>query len=202
LIIISFYALAGALKRRKEMKPEKEKELYGDFGYYFKEKTKRVAHKEKMGSSIGSNMVANARVWKCPKCKAILEKGALGIEIFIGECVEKIYGMGMCPNCGAAFSQSQSYGGKYDYIEPVKGIKKSSVPDKLSLIIFRTGQDQPPNPRKYCEYVLKKAYGVSDIKLDAWRIAGTRSSIGVSGVKALYSMGKTQMLFPDFGKPD
>jgi hypothetical protein len=155
-----------------------------------------------MGLFSKSKKVTDVRIWQCPKCKAILEKGALGKGIFVGESVKKIGGTGTCLNCGATFAESEIYSGKYDYIEPVKGIEKSNAPDRLSLIVFRPGQGQPPNPQEYYEYILKKAYGDSSIKVDAWRIAGTRSSINVSEAKAIYSMGKTQGMFPDFGEPN
>jgi Zn-finger nucleic acid-binding protein len=154
-----------------------------------------------MGLFSKSKKVTDIRIWQCPECKAILEKGGLGTVIFVGESSEKISGTGTCNNCGAAFAQSEIYGGKYDYKERVTGVDKSKVPGRLSLIIFRPGQSQPSNPEKYYEHVLKKAYGDSSIKVDVWRIAGTRSFINASEAKALYEMGKARGMFPDFGEP-
>lgn len=154
-----------------------------------------------MGLFRKSKNVTDIRIWQCPKCKAIMEKGALGKGIFSGESVEKISGTGTCNNCGETFVQSEIYGGKYDYLESTKGVDRLKVPDRLSLIIFRPGQAQPPNPHKYYKHILKKVYGDSKITVDAWRIAGTQSTINASEAKALYSMGKTKGMFPDFGKP-
>ena len=145
--------------------------------------------------------VTDIKVWQCPKCKANLEKGALGKTIFIGESIEKIRGVGTCQNCGSAFKQSDIYGGKYDYKEKIIGIDKSNIPDKIKLIIFRPGLDQPTNPQKYYKHVLKKAYGSSKINVKEWRIAGTISSLTLIEVKALYSQGKSNGMLPDFGKP-
>jgi hypothetical protein len=148
--------------------------------------------------------VTSNRIWKCPNCDALLEKGVLGTAIFPGESAEKISGTGTCKNCGASFAQSDIYGGKCDYIEPsIKRKKAKAVkPKRVKLIIFRPGQDQPPNPKRYCQYVVNHKYGGSKIQIDKWRIAGTRSSLTANEVRALYTVGKNTGMLPDFGTPN
>jgi hypothetical protein len=48
--------------------------------------------------------------WKCPKCGGVLQKGA-------GAMFAQTIGVATCGGCGATFSQSDVYGGKYDVEE-------------------------------------------------------------------------------------
>jgi ribosomal protein L37AE/L43A len=185
---------AAALRRMKATKADKSKP-----------KAKREL--EKIGAKkeeLKGMKATDNKIWQCPKCDAILEKGGLGTIIISGESTEKLIGGGTCNNCGASFAQSDIYGGKYDYIEP--SIKQpetiATKPMQVKIIIFREGQDQPANPERYYQDIVDRKYGKSKIQVDAWRIAGTRSSLTANEVHALYTAGKNAGMLPDFGTPN
>jgi rRNA maturation protein Nop10 len=55
--------------------------------------------------------------WKCPKCGGVLRKG-------VGAVFAATIGTATCGGCGAKFSQSDVYGGKYDvFIDPLSEMK-------------------------------------------------------------------------------
>lgn len=147
--------------------------------------------------------VTDNKIWQCPKCNAILEKGGLGNVVFPSESTKQLYGTGTCNNCGASFTQSDIYGGKYDYIEPL--IKRKKIkpekPKNIKLIIFREGQDQPSRPNKYYKDIIKRKYGSKKINIETWRIAGTLRALTINEARSLYTSGKNTGMLPDFGTP-
>ncbi|HEU0144451.1 MAG TPA: hypothetical protein VFQ47_06680 [Nitrososphaera sp.] len=74
-----------------------------------------VLPKEKSTGTTEGDRVTACKTWQCPRCRGVLEKGALGIAIFPGQLTEGLFGEGRCTGCGAGFSQAEIYGGKYDY---------------------------------------------------------------------------------------
>ena len=50
---------------------------------------------------------AESDYWKCPRCGSVLQKG-------IGAILGAVVGTATCGKCGAAFPQSEVYGGKFD----------------------------------------------------------------------------------------
>lgn len=154
------------------------------------------------GPVVRKGRVTNIRIWKCPRCEAILEKKGLGTVIMAGETASKIVGTATCSGCGATFSQTDIYAGVYDHVESTRSVKQIRAPHRLALIVFRAGTDQPRDPQAYCRHVLKQAFGSDGMEVSAWRIAGTRSAMSAGEARALYATGKDRGMFPDFGKPE
>lgn len=69
------------------------------------------------------------KLWKCPQCGAILQKGNPLVEDMIKRGV-LVGGTATCANCNAQFSQRDVYSGKYDVYSGKYGINKLGIPSE------------------------------------------------------------------------
>jgi HEAT repeat protein len=72
-----------------------------------------------------------------------------------------------------------------------------------SVVVFRTGEDQPEGPLDYAKRIFaqKQNCASGNVKLDAWRIAGVHSDISADSAKGFYMQMKAAGQIPDFGPP-
>lgn len=156
----------------------------------------------KPSQSLPQGTVTDCKMWQCPKCKQVCVKSALGTVWFPGESLDKVHGTGSCP-CGADFPQAEIYGGKYDFRGPRPKEQPASRnrPAKLNIIVFWKGMVPPSNPLGYCQQIVDGKYGEPSVRIDAWRMAGTKNTVDVTEAAALYRMYKNGGQMPDFGDP-
>jgi len=136
-----FTALRAAIKRHNEVNdlkkrselfddhpwvkasrnPRAEHNQWADFSKQTKERQARETEEEyadivailqvaDTSSYTQTPRTSKSNYWKCPKCGGILQKGA-------GAMFAETIGVATCGGCGAKFSQSDVYGGKYDVEE-------------------------------------------------------------------------------------
>ncbi|MBU0469673.1 MAG: hypothetical protein KKF78_01555 [Candidatus Omnitrophica bacterium] len=103
--------------------------------------------------------MSNSKYWQCQKCTGILEKGLGGAAAVIGTAT--------CSYCGAQYSQTEIYGGKWDvevldFTPPGRircigyGFNEPDSLDKLQRIVSQNKTD------KSC-FIATACYGSSDV---------------------------------------
>jgi HEAT repeat protein len=70
-----------------------------------------------------------------------------------------------------------------------------------SVIVFRTGTDQPQNPLAYTQQIFSRKYqcDAGKVELDAWRIVGVRNEPDADSARRIYVQLKGAGQLPDFG---
>jgi ankyrin repeat protein len=108
--------------------------------------------------SRGPKVTAN-RLWQCPKCGTILEKGRLGKIWNPGDPIAWVAGNATCDKCMARYDQADVYGGMYDVEEKAKQEGLPGFDGTVSMIAYQLLSTSPPNNAKaICEDLLKKKY--------------------------------------------
>lgn len=143
-------------------------------------------------------VVTACRMWKCPNCGTLLQKGSLGTIWSPGEPLSRVAGTGSC-GCGASFPQAEIYRGRYDHDEAPREARTSSVPDTISVVVFCIRSARPPSqpPREYCRSVLGKKY--ARCTLANHYIVGFLDDLSANEALALYKENVRHGSLPDLG---
>ncbi len=67
-----------------------------------------------------------------------------------------------------------------------QNIAANKLPAKVSVVIFREGGDQPPEPEQYFRAVVEHVYRDTSVQIDQWRIVGVRSALTAPEASSLY----------------
>lgn len=149
-------------------------------------------------------VTTDCKYWKCPSCGEVLEKGGLGMFMFPGDDTDKILGTSTCSKCGAGFSQSDVYGGAYDFAgerAPTTS-PPEEAPASLSVVLFREGAESPDEPRAYCEQVVQERYGVVPCPgIDNWYLVGWMGEPSAAQAAVAYARNRETGQIPDLGSP-
>lgn len=143
--------------------------------------------------------VTDCKLWKCPKCGELLEKGALGADWMPFEPITKVVGTGTCSKCGSTFAQSDIYGGRFDVETPLSSVKSHEQPRALSIVVFRIRSYQPPSDAKsYCHKVLATKFPSADMERNY--IVGFADDLSTGEAFALYHEFVRKGQLPDLGR--
>jgi len=144
-------------------------------------------------------VVTDCRLWKCPKCSELLEKGALGTVWMPGEPITKVAGTGTCSKCGSEYQQADIYGGRFDVEAPVSAAKAPREPKALSIVVFRIRSYHPPSdPKSYCRNVLVKKFPKA--RMESHYVVGFADNLTPSEAFALYQDYVRKGQLPDLGQ--
>jgi len=154
-------------------------------------------------SSAKATTITSCRLWKCPSCGEVLEKGALGKVVHPGEPASRIVGTATCGKCGAKYSQSDVYGGRYDYDPAAKEQSGGQqAPTQVSLVVFALGSTQAPteeNAKVYCEQILSTRH--PDARMVKHLVVGFMDQEMTAGESvALYESLVKDGKLPDLGR--
>lgn len=143
--------------------------------------------------------ITDCRLWKCPKCGELLEKGGLGTVWIPFDPISKVAGTGTCAKCGAEFPQSDIYGGRFDVRTPVSSVKVTEQPEEVSIVVFRIRSSEPPSDAKsYCRRVLTKKY--PNANMESHYIVGFADDLTTAEALALYQDFVRKGQLPDLGR--
>lgn len=143
--------------------------------------------------------VSDCRLWKCPKCGELLEKGGLGSIWMPFDPIAKVAGTGTCSKCGTEFSQSDIYSGRFDVKTSVSSVISEEQPRSLSIVVFRTRSYQPPaDPKSYCRKVLSTKFPNSN--MDNHYLVGFAGDLSTEEAFALYQDFVRKAQLPDLGR--
>jgi hypothetical protein len=158
--------------------------------------SKEARHSEQQ-TTVGR--VTDCRLWKCPKCGELLEKGALGTVWMPFESIAKVAGTGTCSKCGTEFSQSDIYGGRFDVKTSISSPKSEEQPRSLSIVVFRIRSYQPPSDAKsYCRKVLSTKFPSAN--MDSHYLVGFADDLSTGEAFALYQDFVRKGQLPDLGR--
>lgn len=143
--------------------------------------------------------VTDSRLWKCPECGELLEKGGLGTIFMPSDPITKVAGTATCSKCGAQFLQSDIYGGRFDVKTPVSSLKSAEEPKSVSIVVFRIRSHQPPSDAKsYCRKVLSNKFPNSD--MESYYIVGFADDLSTGEAFSLYQNYVQKGQLPDLGR--
>jgi len=80
-----------------------------------REQTREQGDYKRIGSGPAAVRVTPCLAWKCPQCGTVLRKGGLGQVFMPGDPVSMVAGTATCSVCNSTYSQSDVYGGRYDF---------------------------------------------------------------------------------------
>jgi hypothetical protein len=92
--------------------------------------------------------------WKCPKCGAILAKSEYGLAS--ANVAAMIIGTATCLSCGARYSQTDVYGGKFDVPEstPPAPSNMSGSSETAAVLLVYVDREPPIGLQKHLELLL------------------------------------------------
>lgn len=143
--------------------------------------------------------VSDCRLWKCPQCGELLEKGALGTVWMPFDPITKVAGTGNCSACGSEFPQSDIYSGRFDVKTPRVSFTSTEQPKSASIVVFRIKSYQPlPDAKSYCHKLLAKRFPSAD--MDSYYIVGFADDLTTGEAFALYQGYVRKGRLPDLGR--
>jgi len=103
--------------------------------------------------------VTASKIWKCPKCGSVLEKGNLGRVWKVGDSISRVAGTATCLHCMSKFDQADVYGGMYDIEDKVEQEQLGDFEGTVSVIAYQlSSTTMPNNAKQICEDLLKQRY--------------------------------------------
>jgi hypothetical protein len=147
----------------------------------------------------GAGTITACRTWRCPSCKTVLRKGALGTRVQPGEPASRIVGTATCGKCLARYSQTSVYGGLYDYQPAVKTLAKGAVaPARVAVVVFALRSTQPPRESvEYCRKILSSRHPQSEMV--EHYVIGDPDTLSASECVALYESLAADRRLPNLG---
>jgi len=146
--------------------------------------------------------ITTCRLWKCPGCGTVLEKGALGKLVQPGQPASRIVGTATCGKCGARYTQSDVYGGRYDYDPTAKEQPENApIPTQVSVVVFAIGSEQGPtqeDARRYCSKILTDRHPKSSL-VNHYVIGFRGNRMTLPEGVALYASLVSEKKLPDLG---
>lgn len=146
-----------------------------------------------------SNYVTSSKIWKCPKCDKLLEKGGLGKVWDPGEAIWTVEGTATCGGCFSRYDQKDVYGGRYDAEEQAEIQINRNYKGTVSVVVFKLySTTQPSNPKGICLDLLRKIYPKAH--LDSFYVIGFQGSLTANTGLSLYKEYVHEKTLPDLGE--
>ena len=150
----------------------------------------------------GATVTAN-KLWRCPNCNSVLEKGNLGVVWNAGDPISRVAGIATCMRCKSQFEQADVYGGMYDVEDEVTQAQEADFEGAVSMIVYQLSSTTPPtNARQICKEILKNKYPKATLEKFyclGWTDAEQTPEEGLAVYKEFVSKGTLPDLGSQFG---